>query len=187
MIIDQHVTWKKVEERLATETDPVLRRNLELLLLHMKGEAALDFDAVMSTVADNAHYHSFSHPDSPSSPDGKAAVLEFYTNFAATGAYKLQLDIDRLVVDRHCVLTEGVMRMAYPGHTLQSMGIDVDELGADYLFETRMAVIWPVDEDGLFTGEDSYVSHDGFAGIAGRKIDPADILLYRPTLTTAGH
>ena len=45
-IIDQHVTWRKVEERLAVETDPVLRRNLELLLTHMKGEASLDLDAV---------------------------------------------------------------------------------------------------------------------------------------------
>jgi hypothetical protein len=31
-VIDQAVTWKKVEERLAVETDPVLRRNLETLL-----------------------------------------------------------------------------------------------------------------------------------------------------------
>ena len=31
-VIDQSVTWKRVEERLATETDPVLRRNLELVL-----------------------------------------------------------------------------------------------------------------------------------------------------------
>ena len=31
-LIDQNLTWKKVEERLAVETDPVLRRNLEMLL-----------------------------------------------------------------------------------------------------------------------------------------------------------
>jgi hypothetical protein len=43
-IIDQHRTWKKVEERLAVETDPILRRNLETLLQHMKAEAALDMD-----------------------------------------------------------------------------------------------------------------------------------------------
>ena len=35
-----------------------------------------------------------------------------------------------------------------------------------------MAIIWPIDEEGLFIGEDSYVATDGFAGIADRKIDP---------------
>ncbi len=29
-VIDQAVTWRKVEERLAVETDPILRRNLEM-------------------------------------------------------------------------------------------------------------------------------------------------------------
>lgn len=180
MIIDQHVTWKLVEARLAVETDPVLRRNLEHLLIHMKGEASLDLDAVLSTVADNAHYHSYAHPDEAHCPDGKAAVRRFYEDFAASGAYKLQLDIDRLVVDRHCIVTEGVMRMAYPGRTLGAMGIAVDDPDADYLFETRMNILWPIDADGNFTGEDTYTGQDGFAGIAGRKIDPADIVLYRP-------
>ena len=34
-IIDQNRTWTKVEQRLAAETNPALRRNLELLLQHM--------------------------------------------------------------------------------------------------------------------------------------------------------
>ena len=50
-IIDQRVTWKPVEERLARETDPVLRRNLELLLQHQKAEAALDMERLMATVS----------------------------------------------------------------------------------------------------------------------------------------
>lgn len=179
-LIDQNLTWKKVEQRLAIETDPVLRRNLEMLLAHMKAEAVLDMEALMATVSERAHYHSYTgDPDAPS-PEGKAAVQQFYENFAASGAGKLHLDIDRLVVDRDCILTEGIMRMAYPGRTLEAMGIAVDDLGADYLYETRMAIIWPIDEDGLFIGEDAYVESDGFAGIAGRKIDPADVVVYRP-------
>jgi hypothetical protein len=179
-LIDQNLTWKKVEERLAIETDPVLRRNLEVLLQHMKAEALLDMEALMATVSERAHYHSYTgDPDSPS-PEGKAAVQQFYENFAASGAGKLHLDIDRLVVDRDCILTEGVMRMAYPGRTLAAMGIAVDDAAADYLYETRMAIVWPIDEDGLFLGEDAYTENDGFAGIAGRKIDPADVVVYRP-------
>ena len=41
-VIDQTRTWAKVEKRLETESDPVLRRNLELLLTHMKAEVVLD-------------------------------------------------------------------------------------------------------------------------------------------------
>jgi len=178
-VIDQHITWRKVEERLEHETDPVLRRNLEMLLRHMQAEAALDMETLMSTVSERAIYQNFG-PDGVTGPVGKAAVQRFYEDFAASGAQKLQLDIDRLIVDRHCILTEGVMRMAFPGRTLNARGIEVDDLEADYLFETRMAVVWPIDEHGLFIGEDSYTAGDGFAGIAQRKIDPADVVTYRP-------
>jgi hypothetical protein len=178
-VIDQNVTWRKVEERLEHETDPVLRHNLEMLLLHMKAEAALDMEPLMSTVSERAIYQNFAQ-GAATGPVGKAAVQKFYEDFAASGAQKLQLDIDRLIVDRDCILTEGVMRMAYPGRTLAGHGIEVDDLDADYLFETRMAIVWPIDEEGLFIGEDSYTSGDGFDGIAQRKIDPADIVLYGP-------
>jgi hypothetical protein len=180
-VIDQHVTWRKVEERLERETDPVLRRNLSLLLKHMQAEAALDLDTLMSTVSERAKYQNFT-PEGSFGPVGKPAVRQFYEDFAASGAQKLQMDIDRLIVDRDCILTEGVMRIAYPGRTLQARGIDVDDAEADYLFETRMAVVWPIDEHGLFIGEDSYTSGDGFARIAERKLDPADIVTLRPAV-----
>ena len=178
VIIDQNRTWKKVEERLAVETDPVLRRNLELLLQHMKAEATLDMDKLMATVSEKARYESFG--DRPKVIEGKAAVRKFYEDFAASGAYKLHLDLDRLIVDKHCILTEGLMRMAYPGRTLKAMGIDVDDLSADYLFETNMSIIWPIGDDGLFIGEDSYTGRDGFAGIAERKLSPSEIIVYQP-------
>ncbi len=179
-LIDQTLTWRKVEERLATETDPILRRNLEQLLTHMKAEATLDMPALMATVSERAHYHTYTNGPKGPEPIGKAGVQKFYEDFAASGAGKLHHDLDRLVVDRDCIFMDGVMRMAYPGRTLAARGIDVDDLDADYLFETRMAIVWPMDENGLFIGEDAYTEGDGFAGIADRKIDPADIVLYEP-------
>ncbi len=180
-VIDQNLTWRRVEARLATEKDPTLRRNLELLLQHMRAEAALDMDALMATVSEHAHYHAYSPNGAGPSPQGKAAVREFYESFAASGAHKLHLDVERLVVDRDCILTEGQMRIAYPGRTLLAMGIAVDDPDADYLYEARMAVVWPIGDDGLFLGEDTYVDRDGFAGIASRRIDPGDIVLLRAT------
>ena len=50
MKIDPNKTWKKVEERLAAETDPVLRRNLQVVLDHMQAEARLDIDGLIETL-----------------------------------------------------------------------------------------------------------------------------------------
>jgi hypothetical protein len=149
----------------------------------MKAEAALDLPTLMSTVSENARYQNFAQGGT--GPVGKAAVEQFYTDFAASGAGKLHHDLDRLVVDDDCILTEGTMRMAWPGRTLQAMGIEVDDLDSDYLYETRMAILWPFDDDGLFIGEDSYVGGDGFEGIAQRKVDPDDVILYRATESAA--
>ncbi len=100
-LIDQSVTWQKPEARLAEETDPVLRRNLELLIEHMKAEASLDMDRLMATVSEKARYESFTgQPGNMGLLVGKAAVRKFYEDFAASGAYKLQLEIDRLIVER---------------------------------------------------------------------------------------
>jgi hypothetical protein len=68
------------------------------------------------------------------------------------------------------------MRMAYPGRTLLALGIEVDDPDAFYLYETRMAIVWPIDEQGRIIGEESYTDRDGFAGIAGRKLAEGDIL-----------
>lgn len=174
-VIDQRVTWAKVEERLKTETDPVLRRNLELLLQHQIAEASLDMEKLMATVSEHAHYHMHSIANGAGDLLGKSAVQKFYEDFAASGAQRLQLDTEWLVVDRHCIVTEGTMRMAYPGSTLAARGVPVDDVEASYLYEARMCVLWPIGEDGLFTGEDTYTSADGFIGIEHRKLSPSDI------------
>lgn len=174
-LIDPRRTWEKVEHRLETETDPVCRRNLETILRHMKAEAAGDIDGLLDTLSDDVAYHAYGTTEPMLNPVGKAEVRTFYENFVASGATRLQLDVDRLVVDRDCILTEGLMRMAYPGRTLQARGIEVDDPGAFYLFEARMATLWPFDEHGLAKGEDTYTGSDGFAGIADRKLSPDDI------------
>ena len=179
-LIDPRVTFRKVEERLETETDPVLRRNLETLLTHMKAEMAGDVDGLLVTLSDDVHYHAYGNDDPATNPVGREQVRAFYDRFVGSGAGQLQLDVDRLVVDKDCILTEGVMRIAYPGRTLRAMGIDVDDETSYYLYEARMATLWPFDENGLARGEDTYTGGDGFAGIADRKLAPDDIVQYAP-------
>ena len=43
-----------------------------------------------------------------------------------------------------------------------------------------MAMLWPIDEHGLFLGEDTYTGGDGFVGIADRKIPLSEIVEYQP-------
>ena len=177
MKIDPNNTWRKVEERLKHETRPRLRRNLETLLAHMKAETVGDLDGLMATITTRTEprYHAFGTDEAVLNPKGRDAVRQFYTAFVASGAVKLELDVDRLVVDDDSVITEGTMKMAYPGNLLRLMGHAVDDPDAFYLFRTRMCIVWPMDEDGLVIGEDTYSAGDGFAGIAGRKLEPGDI------------
>src|SRR5262249_9314445 len=85
-LIDPRVTFHKVEERLATETDAVLRRNLETLLTHMKAEAIGDIDGLLQTLTDHPHYHAYGSEDPGTSPIGRDGVRAFYEGFIASGA-----------------------------------------------------------------------------------------------------
>jgi hypothetical protein len=178
MKIDPNNTWRMVETRLARETDPKRRRNLETVLTHMKAEAAGNLDGLMATITtrETPHYHAVGTADPMFSPRGRDAVRQFYAAFVASGAVKLELDVQRLAVDEDLVITEGVMKIAYPGALLRLMGHWVDDAESSYLFETPMCVIWPMDAEGKVIAEDTYTGGDGFAGIAERKLEPGDIL-----------
>ena len=179
MKIDPGNTWRLVQERMEREDDPRIRRNLELVLEHMQCEARADIEGVVATLCDKPKYLAHGAPDVELlNPAGdKDAVRAFYDQtIVQTDAWRLELDCDRVIADREAVMTEGVMKMAYPGRTLAAMGIEVDDPDAYYLFQTRMGVVWPIDpESGLLRGEESYTGTDGFAGIADRKLGPDDI------------
>ncbi len=177
MQIDPSNTWRLVEERLKTETQPRRRNNLETVLAHMKAEAFADLDGLMATITrkHTPSYHAYATPDPVLSPQSLGGVRNFYAAFVISGAVKLELDVDRLAVDDDVVVTEGVMKMAYPGNLLKLMGHAVDDVDAFYLYQTRMCILWPMDEEGLVIGEDSYTGGDGFEGIAGRKLAASDI------------
>jgi len=179
MKLDPNRTWKLVEKRLADERDPTLRRNLELVLAHMKAEAKGDIEGVVATLTEKPRYVTYANPnDEILNPQGsKDAVRRFYDlTIVQTGAFRLEFACDRVIVDADSVFTEGLMRMAYPGATLRAMGIEVDDPNAYYVGETRMGVVWPVDHsEGRLTGEETYSGGDMFAGIASRKISLSDI------------
>lgn len=179
MKLNPNNTWRLVQQRMEGETDPTIRRNLELVLQHMKEEAKGNVEGVVATLCDTPRYIAHDAPgDAALNPAGdKDAVRAFYDmTIVQTGAHQLELNCDRVIADREAVMTEGVMRMAYPGRTLASYGIEVDDPDAYYLYQTRMSVVWPIDAaSGMLLGEETYTGTDGFEGIAERKISAADI------------
>jgi hypothetical protein len=56
----------------------------------------------------------------------------------------------------HGLVTEGLLKQIYPGSGAIKIGLPVDDVDADYLVVFRQLLLWPVDEDGLIEGEDSY-------------------------------
>ena len=173
--LDQRKTWQAVQERLAVETDPVLRRNLETVLEHQYAEALGDIDRLMATLSDDPNYHNYGGP-AVGEINGRAAVRRFYELFARSGCDHIEHPAETLVVDRHCIITDGPTKIAFPGRTLRKRGIDVDDPDAYYLFQSRSLIIWPFNGEGLLTGEDSYFGADGFIGIENRKMLPDDIV-----------
>lgn len=180
MKLNPNNTWTLIEKRMASESDPIVRRNLELVFTHMQAEAKGDIEGVVGTLTKSPRYlaHDVPELDAMNPHGNKDAIRAFYDlTIIQTGAHQLELNCDRVIADRESVMTEGLMRMAYPGRTLAAMGIEVDDPDAYYVYETRMSVVWPVDAaEGKLIGEETYTGTDGFAGIADRKLGPDDIV-----------
>ena len=176
MQMNPNKTWRFVAERLEGETNPRRRHVLGLVLAHMKCEAQADIEGVVATLSDTPQYIIWSNPDDPiASPGGsRDAIRGFYDrSIVQTGAHRLEFDCDRVIVDDDAVFTEGVMRMAYPGRTLEAMGIEVPDVDSYYVAQTRMGIVWPVDLDdpeARLTGEEVYSAGDPFEGVADRPI-----------------
>ncbi len=176
MRMNPNKTWQLVAEKLDGENDPRRRHVLELVLAHMKCEARADIEGVVATLSEKPHYIMWSNPDDPvASPKGsRDAIRGFYDrSIVQTGAHRLEFDCDRVIADDAAVFTEGMMRMAYPGYTLEAMGIEVADADSYYVAEARMGIVWPVDPDDpedRLSGEEVYTIGDPFEGIATRPI-----------------
>ena len=179
MKINPNLTWALVEERFNAEQNPITKRNLGLVLQHMKAEAALDLDGILDTLIDEPKYVLHGTDGLPEmNPQGSHdAIRAFYDLvIVQTGSHRFEFDVYRVVADEGTVITEGIMRMVYPGATLLGMGVEVDDADAYYVTEYPSLYIWKADADkGKLIGEDIYNGADAFAGIADRKITLDDI------------
>jgi SnoaL-like domain len=154
-IIDPEQTWVPMEERLARTTNERHRQVLGIVIEHMKAEAEPDMDRLMATLSPEPDYH-FWIAGQDMGPKGTEGVHAYYTAFAESGANVLVFDIERIAVDDDCVMTEGWLKVIYPGVAAQQIGVDVDDPDGDYLVVFRQLINWPIDADGLILAEDAY-------------------------------
>ena len=94
MKINPNNTWRIVQERVEQESDPKVRRNLELVLKHMKCEAQGDIEGVVGTLCDDPKYitHDVPNEDTMNPSGSRDAVRAFYDmSIVQTGAHQLEL------------------------------------------------------------------------------------------------
>ncbi len=160
-MIDEDKMARTIAERLERTTNPTHRRNLEVLLQHVTGEAERDVDKVMASMAPDPVYRVWGAPESMS-PKGWDGVRSFYERRLLEGErFFMEVDIEHLIVDDDAILTDSLLTSAVPGWYLAEPasypfgGLDVDPDGW-YLMRYRMATIWPF-VDGLIRGEEGYI------------------------------
>lgn len=125
-VIDPDNTWRPLERRLAQTTDPRHRVVLTAVIEHMKAEAEPDLDRLMATLTDAPDYH-FWHDGRDRGPKGTDGVRRYYSDFVASGSDVLEFEIDRLVLDDHCLVTEGFLKQILPGGYAKQIGLAVDD------------------------------------------------------------
>jgi hypothetical protein len=90
-------------------------------------------------------------------------VLAYYQELVAVKRHILEFDIERIVVDRDNVVTEGWIRALNLGSVARARGWIVDDDDATYLVTQRVVIFWPFDAEGRMTGEDGYANFDPHA------------------------
>ncbi len=157
-VFDPDQSWAALEQRMETEKDPRRRSLLAQVRDHMCAEISGQLEPLMATLVDEPQYH-FRGLGFDMGPKGRSNVFEFYKGMIANGAHRFMFDIQRIVVDEHSVVTEGLMRAVTKGSDLIESGIkEVEGQAVDadsrYVSENLILTVWPADDDGRIIGED---------------------------------
>lgn len=176
MKIDPTRSWAAVADRLAKTDNPRHRHLLQVLLDHLEAEATKDFARLLSTLSDDPQYHFWiADAGFDSGPKGLDAVTAHYTQLYEEGRNTVQYDIERIVVDDYCIVTEGEFHQVYPGSVLLARGLEVDDPASPYALSMRLVLFWPYDEEGKLIGEDSYSDGLMFTPERLTKLRPEDL------------
>lgn len=175
-MIEPRRGWWAAQARLERETDPRRRQVLEVLVAHLKAEATVDFDLLLSTLASDPQYKFWVEGSGfGAGPRGLDAVVAHYQNLYRENRHVCEWDIQRIVVDDDCIVTEGPFIQLYPGWVLKTRGVDVDDDSAVYAVSNQLTIFWPFDKAGKLIGEDSYTDGQMFSADKIRKLAPEEV------------
>ena len=174
--LDPSKGWRAVEARLDATTDPRQRAILACLRDHLLAEAKGDFDLLLSTLAPHPDYHFWIDGSGfGAGPRGLAGVRAHYVQLFEEGRSVCEYDIERIVVDRDVVVTEGWFDQLFPGHVLRKRGAAIDDPDAVYAHRMRLLLLWPFDANARLVGEDSYANGPMYLAENLRKLPAAEI------------
>jgi hypothetical protein len=159
-IVDRGLSARRVQERLERTEDPRERAMLTTVCEHLRAEADVDVDRLVSTLSDQPNYHLW-NAGRDIGPDDYESVLAYYQDLVAVKRHILEFDIERIVVDHDTVVTEGWIRALNLGTVARARGWLVDDDDATYLVTQRVVIFWPFDAEGKMTGEDGYLMAPG--------------------------
>jgi hypothetical protein len=172
-IIDQTITYKGVEAKLAATTNPRHRKILEQLLQHSRGEVEEDLDAVLGTLCKDPLYRS-SIGTPEMNPQGMEGVIRFYKEqIFGKGRHCLESTKPRILVSDDAIVTEGTVRSVHWGQDLIDTGTQGVDADGFYLLTYQMLIVWPYDEQCRITGEESWSRRTGSNYM--QKITEADL------------
>ena len=170
-IIEPAVAARRLRERL-TETESARQRAmLETVIEHLEAEEAMSIDRLLATLAPEPKYHLWAN-GADYGPKSREAITDYYTQLVVDNRAVLEFDIDRIVVDDRCVVTEGWIRAINKGAIAKARGWIVDDDDADYLVTQRVVIFWPFNDAGQMIGEDGYANLDPRAV---RALDRAEL------------
>jgi hypothetical protein len=170
-IIEPAVAARRLRERLAKTESARQQAMLETVIDHLEAEAVMSLDRLMATLAPEPEYHLWAN-GADFGPKTRAAVAAYYEQLIVDKRAVLEFDIDRVVVDDDCVVTEGWIRAINKGAIAKARGWIVDDDDADYLVTQRVVIFWPFNEAGQMVGEDGYANFDPRAA---RRLDESQL------------
>ena len=171
-IVDQGLSVRRIEERLAKTTDDRHRHLLSIVLEHLAAEADISLDRLLATLTAQPAYHLWAN-GADYGPKGRDEIAAFYTQLVRDKRGVLEFDITRIVVDDDTVVTEGWIRAINQGRVAKARGYDVDDDDAHYLVTMRTTIFWPFNEAGEMIGEDGYANWDAKGG--ARKLSEDEL------------
>jgi limonene-1,2-epoxide hydrolase len=153
-------SWRRLTERLAVERDPDIHANLAIVARHVDAEARGDIEAALATLAPEPVYAFFGRPGL-TELRGRDAIRQLYRASTAAGQNRMEFELCRVVADRGCVVTEGIIRQAARVQTPDRW----------YVTEYPAIIVWVIDPDGRVAGERVYF---GGPPVARRALAPGE-------------